>query len=131
MMNERQLKWELDRERFRIPDAFPPPEKHPEKSIGDILGDILRKNEEEAEPFPNILAERWPLVVGEQLSKHTRPSHLRAGMLYVHADHPGWLTELRRLPKLPLLKKLSAIPKIPEIKDIRFQLDPTIRTYRK
>jgi predicted nucleic acid-binding Zn ribbon protein len=126
-----RLKWELERERFRIEDRFPPPEKRAERRISDILAGILKKDASEAAFLPEAIAERWPMIVGEQLEKHTHPSHLKDGMLYVHADHPGWLAELRRIPKVKMLKKISTIPDIPGIKDIRFQLDPSIRTGRK
>ncbi len=128
---DQQLKWELARERFRLANPFPPPEQRPEKCIGDILSAILKNNETETVLLPDKITERWPVVAGEQLAKHTRPAHLKNGTLYINADHPGWLTELRRLPKAHMLKKIAAIPDIPEIKDIRFQLDPVIRSCRK
>jgi len=129
--NDQSLKWELDRERFRIEDRFPPPDRHPERRIGDILTSLLRKDETDIIVLPEVIAERWPVIAGEQLASHVHPSHLKNGVLYLQADHPGWLAELRRLPKTGLLKKISTIPDIPEIKDIRFQLDPAIRTGRK
>lgn len=129
--NNQSLKWELDRERFRIEDRFPPPDRHPERRISDILTGLLRKDETENIVLPEVIAERWPVIAGEQLASHVRPSHLKNGILYLQADHPGWLAELRRLPKAGLLKKFAAIPDIQEIKDIRFQLDPAIRTGRK
>jgi predicted nucleic acid-binding Zn ribbon protein len=129
--NDQSLKWELDRERFRIEDRFPPPERHPERRISDILTGLLRKEDAEDIVLPDVIAERWPVIAGEQLASHVRPSHLKNGILYLQADHPGWLAELRRLPKAGLLKKIASIPDIPEIKDIRFQLDPAIRTGRK
>jgi hypothetical protein len=128
---EQQLKWELARERFRLESPFPPLEQRQERRISDILTGILQKDESETVSLPEKIAERWPVVAGEQLAKHTRPAHLKKGILYVHADHPGWLTELRRLPKAHMLKKISSIPDLPEIKDIRFQLDPVIRSSRK
>lgn len=128
---DQHLKWELARERFRLDEPFPPPERRPEKRISDILTGILRKDESGTVTLPEKIAERWPVVAGEQLAKHTRPSHLKNGVLYINADHPGWLTELRRLPKTYMLKKIAAVPDIPEIKDIRFQLDPVIRSVRK
>ena len=128
---DQQLKWELARERFHLEEPFPPPERRCEKYIGDILAGILRKDETDTVSLPAKIAERWPVIAGEQLAKHTRPSHLKNGILYVHADHPGWLTELRRLPKAHMLKKISSVPDIPEIKDIRFQLDSVIRPFRK
>jgi hypothetical protein len=128
--NNNQLKWELARERFQIEDRFPPPERHPEKCIGDILAGILKieKNEAEAALMPEAITDRWALIVGEQLAKHIRPSHIKNEYLYLYADHPGWLAELRRLPKAHLLKKIKSISGSPEIKDIRFQIDPAIRT---
>lgn len=128
-MNEKQLKWELMRERFQIPGAFPPSGTRTEKPIRDILAGILQNQDQEAEDcLPPIIAERWQLITGEQLAKHTRPAHLKNGILYVHADHPGWLSELKRLPKMHLIQKISAIHRV---NDVRFQLDPAIRTYRK
>lgn len=131
--NDQLLKWELARERFRIEDRFPPRELHPEKYIGDILSDILKtdKNETEANLLPCVISDRWPVIAGEQLAQHVHPSHLKNGFLYLQADHPGWLAELRRLPKTQLLKKIASIPGVPEIKDLRFQLDPAIRTRRR
>lgn len=131
--NDNQLKWELTRERFHIEDRFPPPQRHPEKCIGDILSGILRIEKDEAEValLPEIITERWPVIVGDQLAKHVSPSHIKGGFLYLNADHPGWLAELRRLPKAQLLKKIAAIPELQEIKDIRFQLDPAIRSPKR
>lgn len=128
--NHRQIKWELIRERFRIEAPFPPPEQRMEKCIRDILADLMQK-EPAAVPLPELITERWPVIAGEQLARHIHPSHLKNGILYVYADHPGWLAEVRRLPKAHLLKKILSIRGIPEIKDIRFQLDPAVRTFRK
>ncbi len=125
------LKWKLTRERFHLEDTFPPPERRPERCISAILAGIIHKNDTETVSLPEKIAERWPAIIGEQLAKHTRPSHLKNGILYVHADHPGWLNELRRLPKAQILKRISSVPDIPEIKDIRFQLDSVIHPFRK
>ena len=131
LTNSEKLKWELTRERLHIEDRFPPPERRSERQIGEILAGILQKDQSETETLPGILIERWPMVAGEQLAKHSTPAHLKNGILYLYADHPGWLTELRRVPKGQLLKKIASIPDIPKIKDLRFQLDPSIRTFRK
>jgi len=126
--NDQLLKWELERERFRIEDRFPPREKRTERRISDILTGIQQKDAPEEVPLPETLIQRWPVIAGEQLAKHVQPSHLKNGILYLYADHPGWLAELKRLPKTQLLKKIASIPDIPEIKDFRFQLNPSIRT---
>lgn len=129
--SDQQLKWELARERFRLEEPYPPPEKRPERHISDILSSLLKPNESEAVALPEKITDRWPVIAGEQLAQHTHPAYLKNGILYVQADHPGWLTELRRLPKMHLLKKIASVPDIPEIKDIRFQLDPSARSSRK
>jgi len=122
-------KWQLTRQRFHIMDRRPPAPLRDEREIGTILSDILQ-TERPVETLPEMLTERWSLITGEQIAKHTTPSSLRNGVLTVYADHPGWLAEIRRLPKKHLLKKAMAIPSIPEITDIRFQLDPSIRTWK-
>ena len=127
---DQQLKWELARERFHLEDPFPPPERRPEKPISEILNKILRKDETEELVLPEILAERWPVIAGEQLAKHVHPSHLRKEILYLYADHPGWLAESKRLPKAQLLKKITSIKDMPNVKDLRFQLDPALLTIR-
>ena len=128
--NNRLDEWRLTRERLRISDPFPPRVRRPEKSIGAILSEI-QGQEPVVDTRPEMLKARWAAIAGDQIAQHTYPAHIRGGLLYVYADHPGWLTEVRRLPTQHLLKKISAIPNAPEIKEIRFQLDPSIRTYRK
>lgn len=127
---EEKLKWERARERFRIEAPFPPRELREEQPIGTILSQILKTNEENTVAIPSVLIERWPVIAGAQIAGHTRPAHLRNGLLYVYVDHPGWLTEVRRIPKEHLLKKIDSISDIPEIKEIRFQLAPALRTFK-
>lgn len=127
--NRNKRHWQLTRERFHIAEYRPPSSVRDERKIGTILSDILQ-DEPPAQKLPEALTERWGLITGEQIAKHTAPASLRNGLLYVYADHPGWLSEIRRLPKKHLLKKAMSIPGIPEIKDIRFQLDPSIRTWK-
>ena len=128
--NKKSSDWLLARQRFQITDPRPPAPHHEERIINSILSDILQ-DEPPAETLPEILKERWHLIVGEQIAKHTGPSTLSHGVLTVDADHPGWLAEIRRLPKTHLLKKMMSIPNIPEISDIRYRLDPAIQTKKR
>ncbi len=128
--NNRLGDWKLTRERFHISNPFPPRPRHPARKIGAILSEI-QGLEPATDNLPEMLEARWAIIAGEQIAQHTRPAHLRGTQLYVFADHPGWLTEIRRLPTEHLLKKIASIPGAPEVKEIRFQLDPSIRTYRK
>jgi predicted nucleic acid-binding Zn ribbon protein len=127
---DQQLKWKLARERFHLEDPCPPPERRPEKPISEILNKILKKDETDPSVLPKIIAERWPLIAGEQLAGHVRPSHLKKGILHLYADHPGWLAESKRLPKAQMLKKITSIKDMPDVKDLRFQLDPALLTIR-
>lgn len=124
-----QREWQLNRERFHISDRFPSAPLREEKGIKTILSQIL-ETEPPAEELPNVLLERWNIITGEQLAQHCAPANLKNGVLYIHVDHPGWLTEIRRLPKAHLLKKISSIPGLPELRDLRFILDPAIRTWK-
>jgi hypothetical protein len=125
--NKELSRWMLTRQRFHIADYRPPVAPSEERAIGTILSGIMQTEPVEEE-LPSVLTDRWGLITGGQVAKHTTPAQLRNGVLYVHADHPGWLSEIRRLPKAHLLKKLAAIPEAPEITDIRFLLDPALRT---
>jgi len=121
--------WQLSRERFHFPSPFPPRPKRPEKTIGAILSEI-QGEKTDSFALPNRLGNRWAIIAGEQIARHTYPAFLKGTQLIVYADHPGWLAEIRRVPARNLLKKIMTIRGIPEIKEIRFQLDPAIRTYR-
>ncbi len=125
--NKELSRWLLTRQRFHIADYRPPVPPREERSIGTILTGILQTEPVEDE-LPQVLKDRWELITGGQVAKHTTPVQIRNGVLHVHADHPGWLSEIRRLPKAHLLKKLAAIPEAPAITDIRFYLDPALRT---
>jgi hypothetical protein len=129
--DDKLLKWELTRERFQIEEKFPPSQPRQEKRISEILRGIFKTDAPEATPLPELLTERWPVIAGEQLSLHTRPAFLKNGILHLYADHPGWMNELRRLPKEHLLRKIRSVPQLPEIKDVRFQLDPDIQTNKR
>ena len=126
---DRLGEWQLARERFHLPNRFPPKPRRPAREIGAILAEI-QGQEPAADPLPERLQARWPAIAGEQIARHTYPAYIKGAQLVVFADHPGWLAETRRLPTQHLLKKISSIPDAPEIKEIRFQLDPAIRTYR-
>lgn len=125
--NKNKAHWQLTRQRFHIADYRPPVTHREEKTIGTIISGILQTEPVEEE-LPRVLLERWAIITGGQIAKHTQPDRIWNGILYVHADHPGWLSEIRRLPKAHLLKKIAAVPEAPEIKDIRFVLDPSLRT---
>jgi len=133
-MKSRDIKrteWELTRARFHIADRYPPRPLKKEKTIDSILTDILKEEEKQSTPdLPEELMNRWPLIAGKQIAKHTSPAFLKQETLIVHTDHPGWLQEVRRLPQQHFIKKLAAIPALPPISKITFKLDPDARTWK-
>ena len=124
---KRNSDWLLTRQRFHIIDPFPPPPQRKEREIRSILGEILDQ-ERPDESITEEMIQTWALAVGKQLAKHTTPETIQQKILTVNVDHPGWLTEVRRLPRQRILKKLEAAPAVPPLRDIRFRLDPSLRT---
>lgn len=124
---KKQAEWQVMRERLHIADSAPPRPQRAERDISAILPDILKSEKPEEIYLPEAVSNHWKLIAGTQIAEHSAPEKLRGGVLTVYVDHPGWLTEIRRLPKKNLLKKIASIPGVPPVEDIRFQLDPNLR----
>lgn len=91
------------------------------KKIGDILrGYLLERGWAGDNPSSSVFL-RWEEIVGEELSRHTRPIEIEDGILIVEADHPGWV-QLISLRKSGLLRSLSDAAPAAEIKDVRVRL---------
>lgn len=39
--------------------------------------------------------EVWEDIAGKDVSQHVRLKHIKDGVLYVVADHPAWLTQMK------------------------------------
>jgi len=79
------------------------------------LGLTERLNEEQ------VLAA-WSELVGEFLAKHSQPSRLRDGVLYVQVLQPTVHYELDRVWKPQVLKKLKQRFGAKMIRDLRFSV---------
>ena len=130
MNSEEKIKWQLTRERFKIEEKNPPDSFRPERHIKEIIEDLLHRTPGTPKA-PDSLAERWPFIAGEQIAQHTRPAFLKKDILYVYADHPGWLAEIKRISKAVFIKKISSVRGLPPIRDIRFQLDPAYQSLKR
>jgi len=120
---EKALAWALERERCRLTEKRPPRPRHPEKRIGTVLPKILDPLAPTAHPVVDILAEKWATVVGDAIACHSRPGYIKENTLYVLIDHPGWLTELKRLNQNFLLKKIQQARPGAGISRITLRLD--------
>ena len=58
------------------------------KRIGELIPHVLRRVSH-AHATLTQLQERWSRLVGRELARHSRPTSLRRGTLYVHADQPA------------------------------------------
>lgn len=125
--DKKAAEWMLTRQRFHIDEPSPPQKKRKERTITPILSDILKQEKPQA-CLPDGIKESWTLSVGSQIADHTDPVSIKNGSLLVNVDHPGWLTEIRRLPTRSILKKINTPPSLPEIREIHFRLDPSVRT---
>jgi predicted nucleic acid-binding Zn ribbon protein len=126
----RLAEWQLKKERFQLNTSIPHPRAdREERFLGDILKG-LKGDEVRTAQLPAVLCDRWALIVGEQIAKHTQPIQLHGSRLTVTTDHPGWLAQVKRLPKSHLIKKIATLPNAPIVTDVRFILEPNLRTYK-
>jgi predicted nucleic acid-binding Zn ribbon protein len=75
--------------------------------VADILGDVLRQS-----GLAERLAERevlaaWPRIVGEKIARHSQAVDIKAGVLYLKADHGVWRQEITLLTPL-IIEKFNA-----------------------
>lgn len=50
--------------------------------------------------------ESWKYLVGEQLAAHSRVADVQNGILYIEADHPGWI-QLLQMRQAAILKGIA------------------------
>ncbi len=116
--------WEVQRERHHILSKMPPSADPPASPVGDVLPSLLRQLGLEERVWHQALLNEWPTLVGEQLSRQTRPGQLERKVLSVYVTHPAWLSELSRYGQKQLLENLQKRFGADRIKSIRLQLDP-------
>ncbi len=91
------------------------------KKIGDILAEYLRgRGWSRQDPCSKVFLE-WKAIVGEPLSAHTDPGEMADGVLYIEADHPGWL-QMVSLKKEYLLERIRETAPEAKITEIRARL---------
>jgi len=67
------------------------------KPLGASLDRVARRLGGAGAEALGGLFGHWAEIVGPQLATHARPLSLRAGVLVIAADEPGWATQLRYL----------------------------------
>jgi predicted nucleic acid-binding Zn ribbon protein len=80
------------------------------RPVGDALRAVRRQL---GTPEPSVLERvqaAWADVVGDVLAAHSRPLHLRAGVLRVHADDPAWAGQFRYLGDTVVAALATGVP---------------------
>ncbi len=115
--------WMVNRERFGLTDAEPPPEDDV-VSIRDVLPGIFKKLEAARRPWLDELNSEWSSIAGDLTGAHARPGELRGQALVVYADSSTWLNDLRRFKSAELLKRIQARFGAERVSSLSFRLDP-------
>jgi hypothetical protein len=116
-----RTKWELERERCRLPDPAPPPAE-PDLSLrGAITGFFKNLDGQTGSSLHKIFA-KWKIIAGENVAAHSRPGRLNENILYVYVDSSTWLAEITRFHSDNILRKIQN--EIGSAKGLRFQVNP-------
>mgnify|MGYP000299118471 CR=1 FL=1 len=99
--------WQVQRERARIEDPYPPPPFTEARSIGQILPEVMRRIGLEDQHWISILREEWPQLVGAAVAQHTRPARFEGKTLIVFVDSAVWLHELARYGRQKMLMNVQ------------------------
>ncbi len=88
------------------------------KTIDSIIKDLrsVKKTTEMR------ILELWPKISGKRISRHTKPTVLKRGCLFVNVDRSAWLYELVQKHTERLLKKIQAKVGEKELIKIRFRI---------
>lgn len=115
-----RTRWQVARERFRLPDAQPP---SPESSgaIGDTIRAVFEKMDAKIPVFWTELEREWPGLAGPEVTRHARLACLNGRTLVIDVDSSAWLTELVRFHRARLLGALQRRFGASRIQSLRFQ----------
>ncbi len=98
-------------------------EKKSLTSLKDIIGNLLSNGSLPFNPDDADIWNFWDEVVGSAVSKNTRPSRIRNGMLRVTVSDPVWLQELQFIGE-SLREKLNDKLGRNAVKRIEFRIGP-------
>jgi predicted nucleic acid-binding Zn ribbon protein len=91
------------------------------KKIGDLLREyFIEKGWKSEDPCSTIFLN-WNSLVGKPFCEHTRPVEIIEGVLFIEADHPGWL-QMFSLKKDSILGLLEKKVPMADIRDVRARL---------
>ncbi|MBN1674521.1 MAG: DUF721 domain-containing protein [Kiritimatiellae bacterium] len=115
--------WEVQRERFQLPETRPPP---PDAAcpLGEVIPLVLKRLGLDRQVWLTQLENEWPTLVGEPVAAHTQPGRIVGSTLVVFVDSAVWLNELRRYGQREMLRNIQARFGPEKIADLRLQPAP-------
>lgn len=105
------------------------------RKVSDLLGAILTPDAADTVRTVSAFYGSWEGVAGQRLAAHSRPVDIRNGVVFIEADHPGWI-QMLQMQQDDLLERLRKQGRDLGITGIAFRLahDPSLpgtarRTY--
>ncbi|MDD5747519.1 MAG: DUF721 domain-containing protein [Actinomycetota bacterium] len=93
--------------------------------IGKVISSIPMKARVKRKYQLEILRMRWGEVVGEELSRNSRPMRIRAGTLHVAANGSSWAAELQMASE-NIRNCAEAILGSKKVKAVKIESKPTL-----
>ena len=126
---ENTIQWQVERERFQLPDMEPPAAGNclaeSDVAVRDIVNDIFKSIEVRRQPaLLDQIREAWRELAGPGAATHARPGYLDRQTLVIFVDSAVWLNELVRYERARLLGALQDRFGADRILNLRFLNDP-------
>lgn len=125
MVNRKKSsKWQIQQERCRLTHPEPPKGVHNPVPLENLVSNLMKKIGMGDLHWLNVLESEWADLVGDAVSKHTRPGIVKGGDLTVFVDSSVWMSELSRHGKGKIMDNLKKRFGKSKIRTIGFRLDP-------
>ncbi len=119
--------WQVYRERFQLEPDVPAPVDDATRPVRDVVQKMLTSLGITTTGIPQRLMEKWDLIAGQPLCRHTRPGSLEGNQLTIFVTNSPMLAELARFQGPALLKNIQDNLGASPIRRLRFLLDPDTR----
>ncbi len=121
--NTRDIRWQVERERFQIEETYPPAPDNT-APISDIMPDVMKRMGLADAHWEDTVQREWTDLLGPQVAQHTRPGRLDYGTLIIYVKNSVWMQELRQMGERMILTRFQERFGTKKIKGIRLMLDP-------
>lgn len=92
--------------------------------MSDVLPGLLKRLGMEQQHWLRVLRDEWPVLVGEDVGRHSRPGRLEGRALTVFVDSAVWLSEIKRFGHGQMLGNLQKRFGAERIASLRLAPDP-------